>query len=165
MPILPFNPLAPITPSRKDAEIAGESSRRLARHLSNVNGTVCISFTSANGTEEAVTVPTGAFRLLVTILAEMANGNPVQLLPLHAELTTLEAAEFLNISRPYLVRLLEQDEIPYRLTGTHRRIQAADLIEYKSKRDRRRASALEELIAQSEESGLYNETENPLIRK
>ena len=78
-------------------------------------------------------------------------------MPIDRELTTQQAADLLNNSRPYLVKLLEQGESPYTKTGTHRRIRFSDLMNYKVRRDGQRAEALTELTQQSQELGLYDE--------
>jgi excisionase family DNA binding protein len=81
----------------------------------------------------------------------MAQGNAVTIVPIHAELTTQEAADLLNVSRPFLIKLIESQEIPCRKVGRHRRIRFADLMEYKQKTDTQRTQALDELVAQSQE--------------
>ncbi len=101
--------------------------------------------------EESLTIPLSAVRLLADILTEMAQGNAVTLIPVHAELTTQQAAEMLNVSRPFLVRLIEEGRIPFRKVGTHRRIRFDDLMAYKRKIDRDRLKALEELSAQAQQ--------------
>jgi excisionase family DNA binding protein len=149
-----FDPTEPVAPSEADAALARESARRLAPQLAKANGTMELRVVDPDGTSETVTIPTAAFRLLVTILAEMASGNAVRLIPHHAELTTQEAAELLNVSRPYLVRLLDEERIPFHRVGTHRRVLFKDVMAYKAEHRRARRSALEELTRLDQELGL-----------
>ncbi len=102
----------------------------------------------------AVTMPQEALDHLVEVLGQMANGNAVTIVPVHEELTTHRAAEFLNVSRPYLIGLLEAGKIPYRMVGTHRRIRLTDLMAYKKQDDERRDKALAELTQQAEDLDL-----------
>ena len=107
-----------------------------------------------NEPEESISIPVTAFRLLNSILTEMAKGNAVTLIPVHAELTTQQAAQILNVSRPFLIEQLEKGVIPYRKVGTHRRVMFKDLMEYKQTMDHNRLNALEELSAIDQELGL-----------
>ncbi len=109
-----------------------------------------------SGTEggEVVTVPRAAFDLFLEVLGQMANGNAVTIVPVHAELTTQQAADLLNVSRPHLVSLLEAGMLPYRKVGTHRRILFADLSVYKRAQDASSREAVAELSRQAQELGL-----------
>jgi excisionase family DNA binding protein len=154
MTTLVFDPSEPVAPSAADSQVARDSARRLLPVLAKANGTVQLRIGDADSASEPVTIPTAAFRLLVTILAEMASGNAVRLIPHHAELTTQEAAELLNVSRPYVVRLLDEGRMPSHRVGTHRRVLFKDVMTYKEEHRRARNAALDRLSALDQELGL-----------
>jgi len=139
----------PIVPTAQDAAIAREASRMLAPYVEHLE-----SLRFQVGEEKKVTqkllLPATAVRLLLDLLTEMAAGNAITLIPVHAQLTTQQAADVLNVSRPFLVSLLEQSKIPHVKVGTHRRILFEDLMRYKKEIDRERQKALDELIRESE---------------
>ena len=120
-----------ITPNETEATLARETSRQLAASLGEQ--TEYRIQLLENG--QVLTVPAAAMRLLVYVLSEMANGNAVTVIPVHAELSTQQAADLLNVSRPFLVRLLEDGKIPFHKVGTHRLVRFSDLVEYKSRID------------------------------
>ncbi len=105
-------------------------------------------------TREPLVVPRGAVELLARILAHMAAGQGVSVVPAHAELTTQQAADLLNVSRPFLVGLLDDDEIEYRRVGKHRRIKAQSLMAYMARDDQERREAADELTRLNQEMGL-----------
>lgn len=145
----------PVTPTPAETKLAQESSQRLAGILARSNSHQLQLHIQAEGAPaERVLIPESAMRLLTNILAEMARGNAVTLIPVHAEMTTQQAADLLNVSRPFLVEQLEKGIIPFRKVGTHRRILFRDLMAYKSRTDQQRLQALEELSAQAQELGL-----------
>lgn len=107
-----------------------------------------------DGDGEELTVPRAVVELLARILAHMASGRGVSVVPTHAELTTQQAADLLNVSRPYLIGLLEADEIAHRKVGRHRRVKVASLLDYMRRDDVRRREAADELSALTREMGL-----------
>ncbi|BDI16152.1 hypothetical protein ANSO36C_19540 [Nostoc cf. commune SO-36] len=102
-----------------------------------------------------MTIPDSVSRVLRQVVQAMASGKTVTIVTHNPELTTQQAADFLNVSRPYLIKLLEQSELPYVMVGTHRRVKFEDLTKYKQQRDIKRRQLLDELIAESQELGFY----------
>ena len=107
-----------------------------------------------NNKEKTLTVPLSAIKLLADILTQMSEGNAVTLTPVHAELTTQEAADLLNVSRPYLVNLLDENKIPHRKVGSRRKVLAKDILAYKKNIDKQRMKTLDELAKKSQELDL-----------
>ncbi len=141
----------PMIPSDKEVELARTSSRILSGLNLKKSKTVDILLETGNHHQNSVTLPLSAFKLLLSILTEMAEGNAVALLPVHAELTTQEAADLLNVSRPYLIHLLEEKKMPFRKVGTRRRILFQDLMDYKAKIDAARRKTLDELAQEAQD--------------
>ncbi len=142
-----------LAPTEEESRLARESSRRLALHL-GMPEKIQVQIVQAGHPGEVLPLPSSALRLLYNILTEMANGNAVTLLPIQTELTTQQAADILNVSRPFLVELLEQGQIPHRKVGTHRRVLFQDLMTYKRRIDADRLEALRELEEQAQELGM-----------
>jgi excisionase family DNA binding protein len=153
MPTQLFETFEPVAPTELETQLAREASRRLAACLEGSDG-LRLQIGEEGKPGDALAVPDSATRLLLHILTEMAEGNAVTLLPVHAELTTQQAADVLNVSRPYLVKLLEEGKIPHRTVGKYRRVRFDDLMAYKKQIDQKRLKALEELSALDQELGL-----------
>lgn len=138
-------------PDRQDADLARDSAAALSRLLRE-RPEEDRAHVRMDGAD--LVLPRHALELLRNILTEMAQGNSVTVMPVHAELTTQEAANILNVSRPHLVKLLEEGEIPFYKVKTHRRIRFQDLIEYKRKRDEESQAAMQALADQAQENDM-----------
>lgn len=101
-------------------------------------------------------IPESVVRGLARIAEVLARGDAVTIVPVGARVTTQQAADLLNVSRQYLVRLLDEGKIPYERTGTHRRLKIEDVLAYKRERDRKRDEGLDELTRLTEELGGYD---------
>jgi len=139
----------PVSPSEQDAKIAQESSRRLSRLTRRDR--LMLQIPAKNHQAETIELPRPVVGLLMRILAEMAEGNAVTLMPIRAELTTQQAASILGVSRPFLIKQMKEKKMPYRRIGTHRRVRFQDLMDYKRRIDADRAKVLEQLAAQAQE--------------
>ncbi len=104
---------------------------------------------------EALSLPASVYTLLRQLVHDLARGKAVTVLPIHAELTTQQAADLLNVSRPFLIRLLEAGDIPFHRVGTHRRIRVEALMEYRRRRSEERRRILGELAREAQELGIY----------
>ena len=144
-------------PTETDIELSTVSSRVLASLTNSHSQTQKITVESESGKQESLLIPAVAYELLIDILSQISQGNAVTLVPVQAELTTQQAANLLNVSRPYLIKLLESSEILHHKVGKHRRIFAKDLYEYKANIDAKRSQSLDELTALSEELDLYED--------
>lgn len=140
----------PFLPSEEDIALAKEGSRALSMVLATKAEFQTVTIKS-DGEQKNVDLPVAAFRLLIDILANLSQGNAVQVVPVHAELTTQEAADLLMVSRPYLIQLLDEKKIDFRKVGTHRRIRYSDLLKFKQQEEAGRSSSLNELAKQAQE--------------
>ena len=134
-------------PTREDAELATRASQVLAPKAKAE-----LKIKLDDGTE--LTLPKAATRLLHHLLTQMSLGNAVTLIPIHAELTTQEAADYLNVSRPFLIKLLEMNRIPFHMVGTHRRVKFIELEAFRKRVEQERLAAMEELTDQARELGM-----------
>ena len=143
-----------ILPLEKEVEAAVQGQRELASLLSTKFETQRIDIFDKEDKPHRLVLPTSALRLLVDILGELALGNAVKVVPVHAELTSQEAADLLNVSRPHLVKMLEDGAIPFTKTGRHRRVRFSDLMAFKQRRDEQSQEAMEALVQQAQELGM-----------
>lgn len=142
-------------PAQKEVEAAVRGQRELAAYLSTKMETQIIAILDADNNTHQIELPTSSLKMLMSVLGELAVGNAVQVVPVHAELTTQEAANILNVSRPHMVKLLEDGELPFHKTGRHRRVLFADLMKYKELRTSESNNAMQELAELSQELGFY----------
>ena len=133
--------------SGEEREIARISSEKLAKFR---NKTLKVQL----GRKGECTIPASAIPLLAEMLSVMAEGQAVTVVPVQTELTTQQAAEVLGVSRPFLIKLLDNGEIPHRLVGTHRRVLLNDILQYRRQTDRHRETSLEELAAEAQKLNL-----------
>lgn len=144
--------------SDQDAELLAEASRLMSEALDRSEARrITLVEEKADGSDVArLEVPPATLRLLSQILALMARQQTFVLYPQSSELTTKQAAEVLGVSRPFLIRVLEAGEIPYRKVGRHRRVLMKDVLAYKQSMQVKRRAALDELVEASEEVGGYD---------
>jgi excisionase family DNA binding protein len=145
----------PLQVSDADVILAREAGRVLA-NLAGQDRAVRMEATeAAGGCSETFELSASAVRLLIDIFGKIAAGNAVSIVPVNAELTTQQAADILNVSRAFLVSLLEHGDLPSHTVGTHCRVRYGDLMSYKRRDNVARHHALDELVQQAQELGLY----------
>lgn len=143
-----------VPPNEQEQQTARDAVQRLTLAA---NGDETIQhFITDSRQEEPIEIPAAATAVLRDVLKFMAQGHGLTLFPRLAEVTTMEAADILNVSRPYVIKLLEQGAMSYRMVGRHRRIRLKDLIDYKSRIDQEREAILDQMVAEAEELGLYD---------
>lgn len=141
-----------LPPSAQDAAIARVSGQLLSRYARQKRP-LTLRVTDAEQ-ERPLELPAGAVALLMDILEAMAAGRGVTLMPENAELTTVQATEVLNVSRPFLIKLLDKGAIPHRKVGKHRRIRMEDVMAYKAAIDRKREAVLDQLVSEAQEQDM-----------
>jgi excisionase family DNA binding protein len=146
--LLQENP--PLIPKAHDIALAKQSSKELAALFPKSEKDFHLSI-KVNKREAQITVSFSAMKLFFNILTQMAEGNAITLIPIHAELTTQEAAILLNVSRSFLIKLLEEGKIPFHKTSAHRQIRFSDLLKFKEQSNKISQKALDELIDQAQE--------------
>lgn len=146
--------LRAVQPGDDDVVTAHAALTRVKAYLHSHNDDGSDVRVRVEENDDVLVLPRAAVDLFAQILAYMAAGHGVSVVPADAELTTQQAADMLNVSRPYLIGLLEAGEIEYRKVGKHRRIKAASLVEYMRNDDQRRRRAADELSALTQEMGM-----------
>lgn len=144
-----------IRPGDVDAELANRAARRIKDYLASHPETDPLRLQGELADDGTLVVPRQAAVMLAQILGYLANGQGVQIMPDSAMLTTQQAADLLNVSRPYLIKLLEEGDIPFEKVGTHRRIRFEDLREYKRRDDQRRHDIVDKLTELGQEIDQY----------
>lgn len=132
-------------PNAQEAALARVSGQHLSRFAGR-NSPLTLQVE-----EEPLELPAAAVALLMDILEAMAAGRGVMIIPENAELTTVQAAEVLNVSRPFLIKLLEENAIPFRKVGKHRRVRMEDVMAYKERIDHEREAILDHLAEEAQE--------------
>jgi excisionase family DNA binding protein len=150
---MPGRAAGAVRPGDADAEIALRAARRIGDYLTAHPGADPVRIQGELAGDDALVVPREAAVMLAQILGFLANGQGVTITPSNAMLTTQQAADFLNVSRPYLIKLLESGEIPFEKVGTHRRVAFGELMEYKRRDDQERRRAADELTELGQELG------------
>ena len=140
----------PHLPTEKEVALAKEGSRELSMVMTTPDETQEITVCMGHS-EQRVHLPASAVQMLMDILVNISQGNAVQVVPVHTELTTQQAADILMVSRPYLVKLLDEKKIEHRKVGSHRRIRYNDLLKFKEQEERARKAVLDELAAEAQE--------------
>jgi len=141
----------PLVATDEEAIIAREAASKLkALSLAGVD----LKLRAVEKADVIVPLPTRAIEMIVDFLTAMAERKPVSVIPHTAELTTQQAADFLNVSRPHLVSLIDKGEMPHRMVGTHRRVRVSDLLAYKKRSDEKRRAAIRSMVAEAQKLGL-----------
>lgn len=140
----------PSEEEQEEAQLAYDTLKGAANYLEKERGKHRVALSVDEGTVE-VSVPESSLRILLAYLYSLGEGQAVTILPTETEMSTQQAADILNVSRPHLVKMLEDKKIPYHKVGRHRRIKATDLKKYKEQRDEKRGELLDELTSQAQE--------------
>ncbi|MEZ9130088.1 helix-turn-helix domain-containing protein [Vibrio splendidus] len=138
-------------PSAEEMALAKLGSQELSAVI-EINGEAQrINVVDKSGKTHEVTIPTSALNMMIEMLTQLGQGNSVSITPIHAELTTQEGADMLNMSRPTFIKLLDSGDIPFSRTGNRRKVAYTDLMEYKNCLEENRLAALAELSALDQE--------------
>ena len=148
---------SPLPPTEKDRRVPiSDTDRREIEQLYDAFRRCKAKLVAPSG--EARLLPDSLYSFLIELIGLLNEGKSVMIVQHQAKLTTVEAASILGVSRQFLVNLLERGEIPYHMVGTHRRMYAQDLFQYKARRDDHRHKAIRELAQAEASEGLYDRT-------
>lgn len=153
-------------PSAEEIAAASEAARKLARLNPGNKAVSFVPQRSEDSSEEPcepIVLPANIFREIVKMLVEMGNGNAIAIVPINSELTTQQAADVLNVSRPHLIKLLDRGDLGYRMVGTHRKLKGKEVLAYRDRTYAQRRTALSEMVQLDEELGLYDD--EPITRE
>lgn len=142
----------PQLPTEDEIAQAKEASRQLARLLPE--GQRPLRLVTEDNRHEMISIPPGAVRLFMDVLTQLGQGRGVTILPEKVELTTQEVADYLNVSRPYVVKLVDSKKLPARMVGTRRRVAFDDLVKFDEQDRKLRRAALDEVARLDQELGL-----------
>lgn len=151
----PTRSINAINPGDVDAEVAERAARRITEYLAGHPDEELIEPLGETGSVDALVIPRATVVMFAQILDLLAQGRGVQIIPREAELSTQQAAAMLNVSRPYLIKLLESKQLPFRKVGRHRRIRYEDLMAYMRIDDLKRREAADKLAELTEDLDLY----------
>lgn len=143
-----------LLPTDQTIKLAIQSQRELAPYLVLDTDVQKIQIVDQHQQSHVIELPTAALRMLLNILTELSEGNAVKIVPIHAELTTQEAADLLNVSRPHVVKLLEQGHIKFHKVGKHRRVLYTDVLAYQQQQKQISIEAMSELMSQAQALGM-----------
>lgn len=152
---MPGKTIGSINPGDVDVDVADRAARRIRDYLTSHPDDALLEMLGETGDDDALVIPRPTVIMFAQILDLLGQGRGVQIIPKEAELTTQQAAGMLNVSRPYLIGLLESGKIPFRKVGRHRRITCEALMAYQRRDDLERRAAADDLTELSEELGLY----------
>ena len=139
--------------NKRELEMARVAQRCIMEALDHSRA-VAITVTTDQGEHPSVDVPPAALKLIGQLLGAMSEGRSITLMPANREFTTVEAAHFLNVSRPFLIKEIEEGRLMHRMVGTHRRIAFDDLVTYANTMREKQAGALERMADNARELGL-----------
>ena len=146
---------SPLPSPEKDQQVAiSQKDQQEVRQLYEAIRRGKAKLVGPNG--EARPLPDSLYSFLVELIGLLNEGKSVYIIQNEAKLTTIEAAAMIGVSRQFLINLLESNEIPYHMVGTHRRIYAQDLVQYKAKRDQNRKKILGKLARAEADEGIYS---------